>query len=134
MDIVDLGAGGFQRADVGVDLVGERGGGEDLADVAGGGVAFDERGVVFGVEFGDFQAAYDVVFVAVEGDVGGLFVKQSLQLDLPVGKMGKFQAAFHFAGEAGRALWCGLGADEFEFAKLDAAAVAPYQLGFGVDV
>ena len=115
-------------------MVGERGGGEDLADVAGGGVAFDERGVVFGVEFGDFQAAYDVVFVAVEGDVGGLFVKQSLQLDLPVGKVGKFQAAFHFAGEAGRALWCGLGADEFEFAKLDAAAVAPYQLGFGVDV
>ena len=115
-------------------MVGERGGGEDLADVAGGGVAFDERGVVFGVELGDFQAAADVVFVARQRDVGGLLVKQPLQLDAPTGGVGEIQAAFHFAGETGRALGCGLGADEFEFAKLDAAAVAPYQLGFGVDV
>ena len=43
-----------------------------MADVAGVGVALDERSVVFGVEFGDFQAACDVVFVAAERDVGGL--------------------------------------------------------------
>ena len=59
MDIVDLGAGGFQRADVGVDLVGERGGEH--------GVDACELGVTIAAgELGD--ADVEGAVVAIAGD------------------------------------------------------------------